>query len=138
MTRHSTRNAGRIGFFRENPDVLALTLLALALLVVNPSFAASVRPVLDGGIEGAPWVCESQFFQRGSAAVGGPRFRLSPIASADTLPKVELRLDDWGARIDARRDRLWQRLEQRMRDLELRFLIQQRQARTRTVSTRGE
>ena len=139
MTRNPTRMAGRTGLVRDNPDVLAISLLALTLLIVNPGFAASIYPVFDGGVTGAPWACESRLFQSGPEGLtAGPRFRLSPIASADARPEPELRLDEWGARIDERRERLWHRLEQRMRQLELRILMHENHVQTRTVSAREE
>jgi hypothetical protein len=85
---------------RRNPDLTALAVLTLALWLGLPSGLA-----------------------RGEAHVGVP-----PVAIADVVDAEE-RIEQWLERFERRRDRVWERLEQRMHEFEGRLAEQEQRSR---------
>jgi hypothetical protein len=85
---------------KRNPDLLALVVLALALWLALPSGQA-----------------------RGEAHAGVP-----PVTSASEAGAEE-RVEQWLERFERRRDRVWERLEQRMNEFEARLAEQERRSR---------
>lgn len=85
---------------KRNPDLTALLVLALVLWLGLPSSRA-----------------------RGEAHVG-----IHPVASAAAVDAEE-HIEQWLERFERRRDRVWERLEQRMHELEGRLAEQEQQRR---------
>jgi hypothetical protein len=85
---------------KRNPDLLALMVLALALWLAMPSGRA-----------------------RGEAHIG-----VVPVASAAAVDAEE-RIEQWLDRFERRRDRVWERLEQRMHEFEGRLAEQEQRSR---------
>jgi hypothetical protein len=85
---------------KRNPDLAALLVLALVLWLGMPSGQA-----------------------RGEAHIG-----VVPVTSAAAVDAEE-RIEQWLERFERRRDRVWERLEQRMHEFEGRLAEQEQRSR---------
>lgn len=120
---------------RDNPDICALVVLALALMVIQP--AAAMLPSPGMNVHGLPPGLDTLDPVRGEFAAPDRPFalRLRPIADIrDEADDLDLTLDQWVARFEQKRERVWRRLEEKMRRLEQRVEMQENKIRTRSVS----